>query len=973
MLRDAPTAGGGRRRRRAPRDRVHYRPARAPIPAEPGRVLTVAAVSLSREADGMQWIWDDRIETGVALLKRVLYKRAHGEKSAVFACAFAEIVYALGAAGGFPNSGPPPRFRGGSDWDDYFKRNRTTAQRWCQRAQASGLLAVVGENDNTGQWWRVLVRVLAVSPADVAPERLDDTRDRVKGYAKRRERSDRRGVQRDLRELAAGAEQLTAAEKKRRRLLSQEASARRASHLRELLRQPKEAEPPTGASANQREVQTYVQASTSHRRRGHAPGIRSLRSGISADRQRPHADNAHDPWTPTADNVTEEKGHSTRAAAGDGSPSDSPRGGRSGRLQGSAAPSGPPAHLNALTAQIAAIAPTSTQMTPAALRAVVIGWWQLCRGLPETAAAVTDAIAEAIDSASWLRLHVARYERLAAHRPAGWPASGAAAMLRSAAILGLPVATTEASRAFEQLLTLMAADERGGGRGRTALGEFGPPRVPEGFESAATMRRRLTEQLTAAGDTIEAYPSLRAAEQAAIEHERAGRLPAGPDIDWQLPWNRDRLPTLWPSPTAQLRWRRKHLPLSPIISRPDPHADRLINPAYYAAAVDRIRGAERGIRVSANVAEDLVHAFHAERYGVDGAIAKAAWRPRCALQNIRAVVDAYEALPVEVLPPGWPTSGLAALLHLATWRDPGSTTLDGKPVQMIRPEHLPMALGRLKAIITEIRHHLDRDPRIERARRRGGQPRLSRRRREAAEQAQAAAHRAEHPPKLTFRFPGAGEQPPITEGPRDTYERIRRQLLLCGDHPADYPSLEDAELALIDLETAGRLPAGAGASPSACRQQRLDRVSGPVAVAAAEWEHLAAAATDMLGATDAARLAEIQPVSVHDGRLVLAADTDTASWAKRIQLPRLLEHVARQLDVAHSVAFIAPEHASAFRPSAELVGPADYRAARGDRYLVERTTRYAVGAAAQLVEPEAMPNLAPRRTDGPPFHGGFFA
>jgi hypothetical protein len=601
------------------------------------------------------------------------------------------------------------------------------------------------------------------------------------------------------------------------------------------------------------------------------------------------------------------------------------------------------------------MAPTSLQLSATVAGATVAAWWQLCRGVPTNTVAVADATAEAIDAVASLRLHAGRYERLLDHRPAGWPTSGTAAMLRHSAITGHPFGTLEASRAFEQLLTFMAADQRHGGRVISRLGYDGPPILPAGYEGVATMRRRLTEQLAAAGDTIEAYGSLRDAEQAALDHELSGRLPAGPEPHWDLPWARSELDVArWPQPSEQLRWRREHLPLSPIVSQPPNHDDRLTQPEFYAEAIATAAAAPRGVRLSAALLEALVHAFHAERYGVDGAIAKPGWRPRCKRDVIGAVVSDWESLPVELLPPGWPTSGVAALLHLATWRDPGSTTLDGHRLEMVRPEHLPMAVGRLKAIIKEIQHCAERGPRIERARRRGGQPRLSRRRREAAEHAAAAAH----PPKFSFRSP-AGELPPIAEGPRDTYQRIRHQLLLCGEHPADYPSLEDAELALIDLERAGQLPAGAGPSPTACRQQRLERASGPTAVAAAEWQHVAAAAADHLNTTDGARLTELEAICIHDGRLVLAADPEISAWAKRIALPRLLEHVALEQGLAHSIAFIAPEHASAFAPSAELVGPADYRAARGDRYLVERETRYAVGSAARTVPVEAMPNSKP--------------
>lgn len=982
MLRDASGGGGApaRSRVRVP-GRVWHEPQAKPIPNEPGFVLTAAAVSIGRfTSGGVKKLGDDdRRDVTVNAARRALYRMCHGRKrldgtkSGQIACAFSEIIYAFGLADLFQKSGRPPAY-GSPQWPEYEKRNRTQAQRVCGYLADAGIVRVAGVTDNHNKDWRTEVELLEL--VDVDQARVADVKKRHQRarWERRRRSADRRGVKRDLRVIKIAARALSKPEKQRlHKDFHASSRARRGNgkdlwHLREASR-------PLAAKPSAPWEETSTENSNLNRRRGHAPGIRPLRGGRSVHRQRGHAANAPDQSWPAVDDVTEGEGHSTSAAANAGGGQDLPRGGRAGGLHSSPQLSGPAGHLAMLTAQIAAMAPTSLQLNAPVAAAIVAAWWQTCRGVPSKTVVVADATTEAIDAVASLRMHAARYERLLDHRPAGWPTSGAAAMLRHAANTGHPFGTLEASRAFEQLLRFMAADQRAGGHVISPLGYDGPPIVPAGYEGVTTMRRRLTEQLAAAGDSIEAYGTLRAAEQAALDHELAGRLPAGHEPHWDLPWARPELDVArWPQPSAQLRWRREHLPLSPIVSLPPTHADRLAEPEFYAEAIATVAAAPRGARLSARLLEALVHAFHAERYGVDGAIAKPGWRPRCKRDVIAAVVSAWESLPVELLPPGWPTSGVGALLHLATWRDPGSTTLDGHRLEMIRPEHLPMAVGRLKAIIKEIQHSAERGTRIERARRRGGQPRLSRRRREAAEQTAAAAHRAAHPPKFAFRSPAsAGELPLIAEGPRETYQRIRRQLLLCGEHPADYPSLEEAELALIDLENGGQLPAGAGPSPSACRQQRLDRASGPTTVAAAEWQHLAAAAADMLSAGDGARLAELEAVCIHDGRLVLTADGETSAWAKRIALPRLLEHVALEQGLAHSIAFIAPEHASAFRPSAELVGPADYRAARGDRYLVERTTRYAVGPQARTVTVEAMPNTKPARGRSQTANEGPFA
>lgn len=599
--------------------------------------------------------------------------------------------------------------------------------------------------------------------------------------------------------------------------------------------------------------------------------------------------------------------------------------------------------LASLTAQIASTAPSAAQLTPATSTAIVAAWWQLRRGLSAAALPVVDDTAAAIDALGAWRRRAAALERLAAHRPAGWPTSGAAMLFTLAVIRDLPPGTLALGEAADELLALMHGDQRSGGRPVAKLGSHLPPQVPAGYEGIATMRQRLTEQLAAAGDSIDAYPTLAAAERAAIDHENSGRLRLGAPEDWDAPWNRGKQqPTLWPAPSTQRSWRHRLLPPLPRDFAPAPSTiDPLAEPATYTAAIARIRATTPGTKVTRQLAEDLVHAFHAERYGV-GAIAKRDWRPRPkgGLAEIQAVVDAYEAHG-DLRPVGWPASGLAAILLTATWRDPGSYEHSGAPVRLRRPEHVPMALGLLRLVTDGMERLAKREKEIaaakKRRRGRGGRSPEHRDRKAAKHAAQAG------PLRMHFRIPGATHVPHL-ETPSQTYERIRRQLLAIGHHPADYPSLEDAELALIDLETAGQLPTDIGPSPSASREARfaLARSTGPAAIAAAEWDHLAAAASQLLTAGDARRLADVEAVSIQDGRLILTGSAETLEWAKAAHLLRLLEHVARQLDVAHSATLIAAEHAAVFRPTAELRGPADNRAARADRYADERLHRFAV-------------------------------
>lgn len=953
MLRDAGAGGAPRAaavlhgRCRTP-GRVWHRPQTKPMPDEPGWEVTVAAVSIGREQRVTQR-WHDGIETTCNVARRALWRMAHGRKlpdgstTGRFACARGELTHAFGRAGLFPKAGEPPRYDPRSEeWQEYLARTATQAKRITDYLEEAGIAVVRRERDNRGRDWRVVVELLAV---EVDPRRLKEARDRHRAGAweRRRDRSEARGVKRDLRVISRAAKPLTAAE--RRRLHKEFHQRSRAlSRSKGDLCDQREASRPTVAKPSVESLQTFSSPYTSGERRGaHGRGVPSLRSRLDALRQRPDHPNLSDPSARLPDHVTEEGGRGADASAGADAVLDLPRDGRSCDLERFTGFSAPAAQLAAATAQIASMAPTARQLDAETVAAVTAAWWQLRRGLTAAALPVTQDTAAAIaELPSWWPL-AEQLEQLADHRPAGWSTSGAAMLLTLAVVNDLPPGSLQLLELAGELLELMRVDQASGGQPVAPLGSHLPPRVPAGYEGIATMRRRLTDQLAAAGDTIEAYPTLAAAERAAIAHELAGRIPLTLPDDWDAPWNRGKpQPTLWQPPSIQRAWRHRLLPPLPHDYAVPPR-DKLAEPDTYATAIARTQAVSAGARITPQIAEDLVQAFHATRFGIAGAIAERK-RPRASLATHQELADEWRRL-VDHRPDGWPAAYPAAVLTAAVWRDPGSYENDGTPVRLQRPENLPMALGLLRELLRNM-NALERRARdvAEGKRRRRGRGGRS-----PEHDARKAAKQAAQAPAPKFNFRVTGETPfAIAETPDQTYQRIRRQLLSTGRHPADYPSLEDAELELIDLEAAGHpLP---GPSPSKAREARYAhaRSTGPAPITKADWHHLAAATAQLLDLADRYRLAELTALSIHDGQLILTAPDDTLTWAKQSGLTRRLEHVARTLNLAHTAVLIDEHHAAVFAPTAELRGPADHRAARADRYADERTRRWAVRATADV-------------------------
>lgn len=934
MLRPSPTPGRSRAVIRA--GRRWHQVAAAELPARPQRVQVIAGVSLYRQPlRPKKGMWDDRIETGCWTLAAALWKLGAGQHTGRFATTSKQLVWALGKGPLRSTWGAPPPQMDGPDAGKYWRAHRRSVSRWLDSLEGAGVIRCAGHRDNQGYWWRMEVELQLVDVDERLRDRVEKARVRERGWDRRRRRSRARGVKRDLGAIRRDGAPLSKAERRdrgiaRRRGIS---ASRRRSHERELLAHPfGDSGAPTvphgGEGGYEQHSWYFVEAK---RRGAHAHGVPSLRSRSTYPS---HLDPSPLDWEYLSAAIregTEEREsllvRQANVEAGLGAPFAAPSG-------AVGAPRGWLGRIGPAAAQIAAMAPSADRINNAALTATVQAWWLAVRGVPASSIVVVDDTADTIDARSTLRGYAAEYERLAAHRPPGWPTSGAAALLLVAASAAAPLGSMATAARYRELADHMNGDRRHGGRALQPLGDpHSPAVVAAGYESAATMRKRLTEQLTAAGDHIERYRSLRAAEAAAIEHERTGCLRVGADPDWDAPWNKDRLdPGRWPSPSGQRAWREQHYPLplaefDPVGLRP---ANRLLDPERYRQAIASVEQARRGDRVERRLAEDLLHAFHARRYGVAGAIARHDWRPRPrSLAVLQSVVEAWEALPPELLPPGWPLSGVGALLHLATWRDPGSLTLGGKAVEMRRPEHVPMAMARLGVIIAEARRHADRGRHIERSTARA-------RRRQDREHAERSDARQ----RIAFRRPADLK---TTETQDQLRRRIARQLVACGDHAAHHPSLEDAELALIEHERAGRLPVGP--SPSAMRNARHEQEPSQAteAVSEQDWHHLSMVAAAHLP-EQRELLARLSPTAVINGTLILgAANDEDMQTCRQLRLAELLGQAASYANVAERASILDGRAAAGLAPRpAELAGPADPRAARGDRYADERISRYAI-------------------------------
>jgi hypothetical protein len=128
-----------------------YRPARAPLPDEPGRLVVCALLGRARRARGCVTPGDDRIETRVYAVKRYLFRLGHVARSGRFATSVEQLVVGLAPVMGW---GRVPRDRG--QRARFVRAHRKSVQRWLDDLQAAGIVAHMPERDGRGQWWRTL-------------------------------------------------------------------------------------------------------------------------------------------------------------------------------------------------------------------------------------------------------------------------------------------------------------------------------------------------------------------------------------------------------------------------------------------------------------------------------------------------------------------------------------------------------------------------------------------------------------------------------------------------------------------------------------------------------------------------------------------------------------------------------------------------------------------------------------------------
>ena len=171
--------------RRDPR-RVWYRPARAPLPPEPGRVVVCALLGRARRERGCVTPGDDRLETRAYAVKRYLFRLGHAARSARFACSIEQLVVGLAPVMGW---GTVPA--SGAERARFVRAHRKSVQRWLDDLQVAGLVAHEPERDRAGRWWRTQIVLLAAP--DPTAEELRIAAQRARGW-RARERARRRRV-----------------------------------------------------------------------------------------------------------------------------------------------------------------------------------------------------------------------------------------------------------------------------------------------------------------------------------------------------------------------------------------------------------------------------------------------------------------------------------------------------------------------------------------------------------------------------------------------------------------------------------------------------------------------------------------------------------------------------------------------------------------------------------------------------------
>jgi hypothetical protein len=240
---------------RAAARRRWYRPAREPIPPEPGRLVVCALLSRARAARGCSTPGDDRLETRAYAVKRYLFRLGHAARSGRFACSVEQLVVGLAPVMGW-GAVPVGEF----ERVRFVRAHRKSVQRWLDDLQVAGVVAHEPERDARGRWWRtqiVLLTALAPNPEELRIAKRRAQAWRVRERARRRQH--RRACtlatirlraaepRRCTRRRLARARAMAAHEARRRALIEAQIETGRAIvHARGLLTHPFGA-PPTSA------------------------------------------------------------------------------------------------------------------------------------------------------------------------------------------------------------------------------------------------------------------------------------------------------------------------------------------------------------------------------------------------------------------------------------------------------------------------------------------------------------------------------------------------------------------------------------------------------------------------------------------------------------------------------------------------------------------------------------------------------
>ena len=535
----ASAAVASRRGRRPGEGRVWRPVERAPVPAEPGREVTIALLQAARRARGRVTTGDDRLETDVYADKRYLYRQAHAERSGRFARSTDQLVAGLAPImrwGAVPRRGTRERTR-------FFRRHRASVQRWLAWLRDAGLIELEAEIDNQGYWWRIVI-TLPSAPAP-APEQRHAARRRMRGWARRerlrqaRRQPPRRSLQAirrssqiphaETRARLARGRALASHEARRRVAVEQTIAAgqrRRQSH-HEDLRHPYGA-PPTSALS---------QVSSK-------PLLESETCEVATPPSRQPA-----PTTQSAPPLTAGTGARTREApSAHHSTPPAPQKDCTEEIGSGPVPGSP--DFDALVEARIAAREQGTRWRrreagrQAVARAAEVASWPVGRPCPlgrlrEAWVVYRHGATIAGDTASgWAgsrrpgqeRLAaraIALYEAFADQRPPGWPAGGAAALTALAAqqraaslagdiarllILAKDMRAAALERDAERLAAMRRRAERRNAPQPPGRFEFRTGEAPR-YESDAQLRDRLRDDLLLAGEHPGAYPNLAFAEE----------------------------------------------------------------------------------------------------------------------------------------------------------------------------------------------------------------------------------------------------------------------------------------------------------------------------------------------------------------------------------------------------------------------------------------------------------------------------